>query len=72
MQSPNYGDNPQHYKNLIAQINEEANFPMYLHQNGYKLVQQSAGSMEFQNDEDRIVLHDLLQPERFLRQGPVL
>jgi hypothetical protein len=69
MQSPNYGDNPQHYKNLIAHINEEANFPMYLHQNGYKLVQQSAGSMEFQNDEDRIVLQTMRKPMTYFNRN---
>ncbi len=73
MQSPNYSDDPEHYKRLIAKINEETNFPVFLCRNGYKLIQKSAGSMEFQNDKDRIVRtsdqkkpDNLFQPERFL------
>jgi len=52
----NYKDNPDHYKRLISQINEEANFSSYLINSDYKLLKKSAGSMEFVNNEDRIVL----------------
>lgn len=72
MQYPNYGDNPEYYKRLIAKINEEANFPMYLHQNGYSLTQQSAGSMEFQNDHDRIVLQTKRKPTTYFNRNDSL
>ena len=69
MQSPNYRDDPEHYKRLIAKINEEANFPMYLHQNGYKLAKKSAGSMEFRNDKDRIVLQINRSPVTYFNRN---
>ncbi len=69
MKSPNYRDNPEHYKRLIDKINEEVNFPMYLHQNGYKLTTKSAGSMEFQNDEDRIVLQTKRNPVTYFNRN---
>lgn len=72
MQSPNYRDNPEHYKNLISKINEKVNFPMYLAQTGYKLIQQSTGSMEFQNDEDRIVLQTLRKPMTYFNRNDSL
>jgi len=72
MKSPDYGENPEHYKNLIAKINEEANFPMYLHQNGYKLMYKSAGSMEFHNDKDRIVLKTNRTPVTYFNRNDSL
>lgn len=52
-----YSENPTYYKQLIAQINEKANFPAYLNHLGYNLLKKSSGSLEFNNGEDRIVLH---------------
>ncbi|HDZ13700.1 hypothetical protein LCGC14_1569070 [marine sediment metagenome] len=72
MKSPNYGDDPQHYKILIAKINEEADFPMHLHQNGYKLAKKSAGSMEFKKDEDRIVLQTARRPITYFNRNDSL
>ncbi|MCM4173057.1 hypothetical protein DHD32_16350 [Arenibacter sp. TNZ] len=69
MQSPNYIDDPDHYKRLISKINAEANFPMYLHQNGYKLIKKSAGSMEFKNDKDRIVLQMARKPVTYFNRN---
>ncbi len=69
MKSPNYGDDPEHYKHLIEKINGEANFPMYLHQNGYKLAKKSAGSMEFHNDGDRIVLQVSRNPITYFNRN---
>lgn len=69
MKSPNYGDNPEHYKQLIAKINEEVDFAMYLQRNGYKLINKSAGSMEFQNDEDRIVLQTKRNPVTYFNRN---
>lgn len=69
MKSPNYGDNPEHYKRLIAKINQEVNFPMYLYQNGYKLTNKSVGSMEFHNDEDRIVLQTKRNPVTYFNRN---
>ncbi|ASV32354.1 MULTISPECIES: toprim domain-containing protein [Maribacter] len=69
MKSPNYRDDPEHYKRSIAKINEEVNFPMYLHQNGYQLITKSAGSMEFQNDEDRIVLQTKRNPVTYFNRN---
>ncbi|GGW26659.1 DUF3991 domain-containing protein [Arenibacter certesii] len=69
MQSPNYIDDPDHYKRLISKINAEANFPMYLHQNGYKLIKKSAGSMEFKNDRDRIVLQTARAPVTYFNRN---
>jgi len=72
MSSPNYKDNPEHYKQLIAKINEGANFPIYLHQNGYVLIKQSARSMEFQNDEDQIVLQTSRSPFTYFNRNDSL
>ncbi|MDB4291762.1 hypothetical protein N9954_00025 [Maribacter sp.] len=72
MSSPNYKDNPEHYKQLIAKINEGANFPIYLHQKGYVLIKQSAGSMEFQNDEDRIILQTSRSPFTYFNRNDSL
>ena len=69
MQMPNYGDNPEHYKRLISKINEEASFPMYLNQNGYTLIKQSTGSMEFKNDTDCIVLHTARNPITYFNRN---
>lgn len=69
MKSPNYGDDPEHYKQLIANINEEVDFAMYLQQIGYKLMDKSAGSMEFQNDEDRIVLQTKRSPVTYFNRN---
>jgi len=69
MQSPNYIDDPEYYKRLISKINAEANFPMYLHQNGYKLIKKSAGSMEFKNDKDRIVLQMARKPVTYFNRN---
>ncbi|MBC7000349.1 DUF3991 domain-containing protein [Cytophaga sp. FL35] len=72
MKSPNYGDNPEHYKRLIAKINEEVDFAMYLQRNGYKLINKSSGSMEFQNDEDRIVLQTKRNPVTYFNRNDSL
>lgn len=69
MQSPNYLDDPEYYKRLISKINSEVNFPMYLHQNGYKLIKKSAGSMEFKNDKDRIVLQMAREPVTYFNRN---
>ncbi|MCK0133398.1 DUF3991 domain-containing protein [Arenibacter sp. S6351L] len=69
MQSPNYLDDPEYYKRLISKINTEANFPMHLHQNGYKLIKKSAGSMEFKNDNDRIVLQMAREPVTYFNRN---
>ncbi|MBC8769414.1 toprim domain-containing protein [Arenibacter sp. BSSL-BM3] len=69
MQSPNYIDDPDHYKRLISKINAEVNFPMYLRQNGYKLIKKSAGSMEFKNDRDRIVLQMAREPVTYFNRN---
>ncbi|MCM4162807.1 MULTISPECIES: toprim domain-containing protein [unclassified Arenibacter] len=69
MQSPNYIDDPEYYKRLISKINSEANFPMHLHQNGYKLIKKSAGSMEFKNDKDRIVLQMARKPVTYFNRN---
>ena len=69
MQSPTYIDDPDHYKRLISKINTEANFPMYLHQNGYKLIKKSTGSMEFKNDKDRIVLQMARKPVTYFNRN---
>ncbi|MCM4166573.1 hypothetical protein DHD08_02645 [Arenibacter sp. H213] len=69
MKSPNYIDDPEHYKRLISKINVEANFPMYLHQNGYKLIKKSAGSMEFKNHKDRIVLQTAREPVTYFNRN---
>ncbi|PIB31465.1 hypothetical protein BFP75_01575 [Maribacter sp. 4G9] len=66
---PNYGDNPEHYKRLISKINEEANFPMYLNQNEYTLIKKSAGSMEFKNDTDCIVLQTARNPMTYFNRN---
>ena len=52
-----YSENPAYYRQLIAQINGEANFPGYLNHLGYNLLKKSASSLEFDNGEDRIVLN---------------
>lgn len=69
MSSLNYKDNPEYYKQLIAKINEGANFPIYLHQNGYVMIKQSAGSMEFKSDEDRIVLQTSRSPITYFNRN---
>ncbi|PXX25672.1 toprim domain-containing protein [Arenibacter sp. ARW7G5Y1] len=69
MQSSNYIDDPEYYKRLISKINTEANFPTYLYQNGYKLIKKSAGSMEFKNDRDRIVLQIAREPVTYFNRN---
>lgn len=69
MSSPNYGDNPEHYKKLISKINEGTNFHVYLYRKGYKLIKQSAGSMELQNDDDRIVLQTSRSPVTYFNRN---
>ena len=72
MKSPNYGDDPGYYKKLISKINDGSNFPMYLHQNGYKMIRKSAGSMEFQKDGDRIVLQTSRSPMTYFNRNDSL
>lgn len=69
MKSPNYGDDPEYYKRLIGKINEGADFPMYLHRNGYRLANKSAGSMEFHNEQDRIVLQISRNPITYFNRN---
>lgn len=69
MDSPNYSDDPEHYKRLISKINATANFPVYLHKNGYELVKQSAASMEFQNETDRIILQMKRMPVTYFNRN---
>ncbi len=52
-----YSENTGYYKRLIAQINAEVNFPGFLYHSGYQLLKKSAGSLEFSNGEDRLVLN---------------
>ncbi|SNZ01431.1 DUF3991 domain-containing protein [Flagellimonas pacifica] len=67
-----YNDDPEHYKRLIAKINAGADFPMYLNQNGYKLARKSAGSLEFHNDRDKIVLNVSRDPMTYFNRNDSL
>ncbi len=64
-----YSENPEHYKRLIANINTEADFPSYLHHLGYQLLKKSAGSLEFINDNDRIVLNISRNPVTYFNRN---
>ena len=64
-----YKDNPGHYKQLISTINEEVDFASYLIHLGYKLLKKSAGSMEFVNDSDRIVLTTSRSPVTYFNRN---
>ncbi len=64
-----YSENPAYYKRLIAQINTEANFPAYLQHLGYKLMKKSAGSLEFSNGEDRLVLNISRNPVTYFNRN---
>ncbi len=64
-----YSENPAYYKRLIAQINTEADFPAYLQQLGYKLLKKSAGSLEFGNGADRIVLNISRNPMTYFNRN---
>ena len=64
-----YSENPAHYKRLIAQINTEADFPAYLQQLGYRLLKKSAGSLEFGNGADRIVLNIARNPVTYFNRN---
>ena len=66
---PSYNDNRQYYKDIIDQINTKSNFPMYLNQLGYKLVKKSAGSMEFHNKQDKIVLNTSRNPVSYFNRN---
>ena len=65
----NYSENPAYYKRLIAQINTEVDFPAYLQHLGYKLLKKSAGSLEFHNSEDRIVLNISRNPVTYFNRN---
>ncbi|SFZ94859.1 Toprim-like [Flaviramulus basaltis] len=64
-----YTDNPEHYKRLIRKINEEVDFASYLTHKGYKLHDKSAGSMEFINDNDKIVLTTSRSPITYFNRN---
>ncbi len=72
MDSPDYNEDPERYKQLISQINGSVNFPAFLQQNGYDLIKQSAGSMEFQNEVDRIVLQTEREPTTYFNRNDSL
>src|SRR5680860_1054427 len=72
MKSPNYANNTGYYKKLIYKINDGSNFPMYLHQNGFKMIRKSSGSMEFQKDGDRIVLQTSRSPMTYFNRNDSL
>jgi len=67
--SINYKENPEHYKRLIRKINEEVDFASYLVHLGYKLLKKSAGSLEFSNDSDRIVLTTSRSPVTYFNRN---
>lgn len=64
-----YSQNPAYYKRLIAKINAEADFPAYLQHLGYKLLKKSAGSLEFRNEDDRIVLNIARNPVTYFNRS---
>lgn len=66
---PPYNDNRAFYKALINDINSKSNFPMYLNKQGYKLVKKSSGSMEFQNESDKIVLTTSRNPISYFNRN---
>ncbi|TLP81829.1 toprim domain-containing protein [Maribacter sp. ACAM166] len=65
----NYSEDPLHYKQLIAQINEEVNFSGYLISQGYQLSKKSTGSQEFRKDDKRIVLQVKRQPVTYFNRN---
>ena len=66
---PTYREHPDYYKQLIAKINYEVNFAMYLNQLGYKLKDKSASSMEFRNEADCIVLNTGRNPVTYFNRN---
>ncbi len=68
MQLP-YSENIAYYKRLIAQINTDVDFPAYLNHLGYKLLKKSAGSLEFGNEEDRLVLNISRNPVTYFNRS---
>jgi hypothetical protein len=65
----NYSQNPLHYKQLIAQINEEIDFSGYLNAQGYRLLKKSTGSQEFKKNDERIVLQTKRQPVTYFNRN---
>ncbi|MDT7827209.1 hypothetical protein RQM65_00850 [Pricia sp. S334] len=64
----NYSENPEHYKQLIAQINDEIDFSGYLSAKGYRLLKKSSGSQEFGKDAERIVLQIKRNPVSYFNR----
>lgn len=64
-----YSEDPLHYKQLITRINEEVDFSGYLTAQGYDLLKKSAGSHEFKNDDERIVLQIKRQPVTYFNRN---
>lgn len=64
-----YSEDPLHYKQLITQINEEVDFSGYLTAQGYDLLKKSAGSQEFKNDDERIVLQTKRHPVTYFNRN---
>ncbi|GGD13410.1 toprim domain-containing protein [Hyunsoonleella pacifica] len=69
MANISYNNNPQHYKRLIEKINDEINFSGYLLNSGFKLLKKSAGSMEFIQNDDRIVVLTSRQPATYFNRN---
>ncbi|GMN11159.1 hypothetical protein MTsPCn9_21360 [Croceitalea sp. MTPC9] len=68
----NYSENPEHYKQLIAQINSEVDFPGYLVAHGYRLLKRSSGSQEFGKEAERIVLQTKRNPVTYFNRNDSL
>ena len=66
---PTYQEHPDYYRQLIAKINYEVNFAMYLNQLGYLLKDKSANSMEFRNEADCIVLNTGRNPVTYFNRN---
>jgi len=65
----NYSEDPLHYKQLIAQINEEIDFSGYLTAQGYDLLKKSTGSQEFKKNDERIVLQTKRHPVTYFNRN---
>lgn len=66
---PPYNQNKEYYSGLIDKINKEIDFPNYLINAGYKLIDKSKNSMEFQSGNERIVLLTKNSPTSYFTRG---
>lgn len=69
IKSISYKENPEYYKRLISKINEEVDFASHLIHLGYRLFKKSAGSIEFIDDKDRIVLITSRSPVSYFNRN---